>query len=56
MQIESEPFDWEPDSSKGYIMSTSQELISRQSYIDYSSVVPTDWASVVERFQQQKSP
>jgi hypothetical protein len=55
MQFGWEPFDWEPDSPKGYQMGTSQELAYRQSYMEQSSVVPADWASVLEPFQKRKS-
>lgn len=55
MYTGSDPFDWEPDStSKTNFISTSQDF-NRNGYSDQSQVVPADWASVVEPFQQRRS-
>lgn len=54
MNFSSMRFDWEADTSKTNLMSTSQDF-PRFSLTDHSQFVPADWASVVEPFQQKRS-
>lgn len=54
MNFSSVRFDWEADSSKTYLMSTSQDL-HRLNSIDHSSFALADWASVMEPFQRKST-